>query len=95
MQHLPENQCRRCEHIHDDAWQLIDPEGRWAVSTVRCGCGHSWTTIHTAPVNLRLIRAWISRGCQPAEGPLAVVRSTPWHEYRLEGVCPALISAAS
>jgi hypothetical protein len=95
MQYTPDHQCRRCGHTHEDAWQLVDPEGCWAASTVQCGCGHSWTILHTAPANLRLLRIWIARGCQPAEGPLAVVRRAPWHEYRLEGVCPAIISAAS
>lgn len=95
MKHLPDNLCRRCGRQHDDLWQLADSDGRWAVTTATCECGHRWTTIHTAPNNLPQLRAWIARGCQPAEGPLAVVHGTPWHEYRLEGVCPSLISAAS
>lgn len=94
MEHLPENQCRRCGRQHDNQWQLVDPEGRWAVTTVQCECGHSWTIIHTAPVNLKSVRGWIARGCQPSCGPLAIVPGTPWHRYRLEGISPALVSAA-
>ncbi|HLN60087.1 MAG TPA: hypothetical protein VK464_00950 [Symbiobacteriaceae bacterium] len=95
MQRLPSNECRRCGRQHDDVWQLVDPNGCWAVETVTCQCGHNWTLIHTAPVNLSRLRTWLVRGCQPAEGPLAVVHGTPWHQYRLEGVTPALISEAS
>jgi hypothetical protein len=95
MKRLPGNQCRRCGKQHEDAWQLVDPEGCWAVTTVACDCGHCWTTVYTAPPNLGLLRTWIARGCQPEQGPAALIRSTPWHEYRLEGVFPALISRAS
>lgn len=95
MQRLPDNQCRRCGHLHEDLWQLVDSDGRWAVATVECDCGHHWTMLYTAPANLKHLRAWIARGCDPVEGPVAVVRGTPWHNYRLEGVTPALVSQAS
>ncbi|HYG59321.1 MAG TPA: hypothetical protein VD902_14760 [Symbiobacteriaceae bacterium] len=95
MKRIPENQCRRCGRLHDETWQLADSEGRWAVSTAHCECGHSWTMLYTAPENLAQLRAWLSRGCEPAEGPLAAVKSTPWQQYRLEGVVPALVPAAS
>ncbi|HYF92308.1 MAG TPA: hypothetical protein VD969_08665 [Symbiobacteriaceae bacterium] len=95
MKHLPANQCRRCGHMHDEAWNMVDPEGCWAVTTSRCECGHVWTMIHTAPVNMPLVRAWIARGCDPAEGPAAIVRTVPWQQYRLEGVTPTFVSAAS
>lgn len=95
MKRVPDNQCRRCGKIHEDTWQLVDHDGRWAVTTVHCDCGHSWTMLHTAPANLNHLRAWIARGCDPAEGPQAAVRSTPWQQYRLEGVVPALVPVAS
>jgi len=95
MQRLPDNQCRRCGRIHEDSWQLIDAQGRWAMSTTHCDCGHIWTTIHTAPTNLSVLRTWLARGCQPEEGPMSAVSGTPWHQYRLEGISPARISAAS
>jgi hypothetical protein len=95
MERLPDHQCRRCGRSHDEVWQMVDSEGRWAIATVRCQCGHQWTVIHTAPANLALLRRWIVRGCIPAEGPVAAVRGTPWLHYRLEGVSPAFVPAAS
>ena len=95
MQQLPDNQCRRCGRTHDEVWQIADQEGCWALTTTRCECGHHWTMIYTAPANLRPLRAWIARGCEPEDGPPVAVRSRAWHPYRLEGVTPAAISAAS
>lgn len=68
---------------------MIDPAGRWAMTSTLCECGHSWTIIHTSPMNLAALRAWMSHGCEPAEGPVTPLRSGPWQQYRLEGVCPA------
>lgn len=95
MRRFPVDQCRRCGERHDELCQLIDTEGRWAMTSIACSCGHTWTVIHTAPTNLTTLRAWVARGCEPAEGPLAPLRSGPWHQYRLEGVSPSLISNAS
>jgi hypothetical protein len=95
MKRVADNQCRRCGRIHDDAWQIVDPEGCWAVVAITCECGHYWTMIHTAPVNMPLVKAWIARGCEPAEGPVAIVRTIPWQQFRLEGVTPALVPVAS
>lgn len=95
MKHLPDNQCRRCGQIHEDVWQYVDPDGRWAVTMVACECGHRWTTIHTSPANLSYVRRWIARDCEPADGPAAVATGLPWHRYRMEGVCPSLFSEAS
>lgn len=92
---MPDHQCRRCGCVHEDSCQIIDSDGRWAVSTYHCECAHHWTMIYTAPNNLGVLRAWIARGCDPEEGPIAVVHCTPWRPYRLEGVSPALVSAAS
>ncbi|MFZ5817391.1 MAG: hypothetical protein ACOY93_19170 [Bacillota bacterium] len=88
MRRLPANQCRRCGERHEESFQLIDNQGRWAMSAVQCTCGHAWTMIHTAPHNLAALRAWVSRGCEPAEGPLMPLRSGPWQAFRLEGLCP-------
>ncbi len=95
MKCLPDNQCRRCGRTHDEFWQFVDPESNWAVSTVHCECGHSWTVIYTAPNNLAPLRSWIARGCRPPEGPPGIVKGAPWHPFRLEGVSPAVINAAS
>ncbi len=93
MRRLPADQCRRCGQQHEEMHQLIDLEGRWAMISTACHCGHTWTVIQTAPANLSALRAWMARGCEPAEGPLAPLRSGPWQEYRLEGVCPAPLVA--
>ena len=68
---------------------MVDPEGRWAILAVTCGCGHRWTVIQTAPSNLAALRAWMAHGCDPEEGPAVPLRSGPWQEYRLEGAYPA------
>lgn len=94
MKNLPENQCRRCGHSHEEVLQLVDPESRWAVTTAHCHCGHRWTTIHTAPVNLRALRVWVSLGC-PEDAVRHTVAAGGWQTYRLEGVGPALLSTAS
>ncbi|MFZ5826637.1 MAG: hypothetical protein ACOY94_20290 [Bacillota bacterium] len=95
MRRLPIEQCRRCGERHDELSQLVDMEGRWAMTSIACGCGHAWTVIHTAPANLPALRAWVGHGCEPAEGPLTPLRSGPWQQYRLEGVSPALVPTAS
>lgn len=95
MKRLPENQCRRCGRSHEEAWQLVDPEGRWAVATIQCECGHCWTLLHTAPGNLAPLRTWIARGCQPQDGPAVAALQAPWMAWRLEGVMPAMVPAAS
>jgi hypothetical protein len=95
VKRLCDNECRRCGKQHDEFYQLVDSEGRWAVAAVQCDCGHSWTTIHTAPMNLRAVRAWLVRGCQPPEGPAALVGLSGWRTYRLEGVGPSQFPAAS
>jgi hypothetical protein len=92
MRRMPADQCRRCGQRHEELFQLVDTEGRWAMTSIACACGHTWTIIHTAPANLAVLRAWMSRGCEPAEGPTAPLRSGPWQEYRLEGVCPAVFT---
>lgn len=89
MTRLPRDQCRRCGQRHEESFQLVESEGRWAMVSIACDCGHAWTVIHTAPANLPALRAWMSRSCEPVEGPLAPLRGGPWQEYRLEGVCPA------
>lgn len=86
MQHLPDDQCRRCGHSHDETAQLVDPENRWAITTARCTCGHRWSLIYTAPANLASVRSWLARGCPAARPPVAVASTHPWHRYRLEGV---------
>jgi hypothetical protein len=95
MKRLAENQCRRCDHTHEELLQIVDPQERWAVLTVHCHCGHEWTIIQTAPANLHALRSWIAHGCVPLEGPLSAVRGAPWHRYRLEGVSPAPLFQAS
>lgn len=95
MQHIPDNQCRRCGKVHDELWQITDHEGSWALATTRCECGHHWTMIYTAPANLQVLRVWLARGCEPEEGPAVAVHSHAWHTYRLEGFVPALVPAAS
>lgn len=92
MRRLPVDECRRCGSRHDELFQLVDPEGRWAMLSVSCTCGHAWTVIQTAPVNLPALRAWLGRGCEPIEGPLAPLRGGPWQTYRWEGICPAPFS---
>lgn|GEM_PF-1925899 len=93
MRRLPIDQCRRCGQQHEEMHQLVDMEGRWAMISTACSCGHTWTIIQTAPANLAVLRGWIARGCTPEEGPLAPLRPGPWQEYRLEGVSPALFTA--
>lgn len=88
MRRLPIEACRRCGHSNEELFQLVDHQGRWALVSAACTCGHYWTVIHTAPANLSVLRSWLSRGCEPAEGPLAPLRSGPWQTYRFEGVCP-------
>lgn len=95
MKRLSADQCRRCGRRHEDVWQLVDPDGRWAVAVVQCECGHCWTVIYTAPANLGPVRAWIARGCPPQCGPATRPVGTPWSAWRLEGVAPALAPAAS
>lgn len=95
MKRFGPNQCRRCGRCHDDVWQVVDPEGRWALVTVQCECGHCWTVIYTAPVNLAPVRAWIARGCQPQSGPAVAAAHTSWSAWRLEGVFSAHSPAAS
>ncbi|MGE5676254.1 MAG: hypothetical protein ACM3XM_20625 [Mycobacterium leprae] len=95
MKRLADNQCRYCGKVHDEVAQYVDQAERWAMTAVQCECGHSWTMIYTSPSNLASLRTWLNRGCQPAEGPVAVVRGTPWHAYRLEGIRPDLVDQAS
>lgn len=92
MKRYPPDQCRRCGRRHEECYQLVDGENRWAMASVRCECGHAWTLLHTAPPNLAALRAWMRRGCQPTDGPLAPLRSGPWQQYRLEGVLPAFLA---
>jgi len=89
VKHLPDHQCRRCGAELEEVWQLIDPHGRWAVVSPRCECGHCWTVIRTAPVNLAAVRSWVRNGCRPVAGPITVVTQAPWQCVRLEGVSPA------
>lgn len=91
---LQENQCRRCGHMHDEAWQLVDDGGRWALAVTECHCGHQWTVLHTAPANLALLKGWLARGCKPPEGPYGTVTGSPWHAYRLEGIRPDALPQA-
>jgi hypothetical protein len=95
MQRTLDHQCRRCGQVHDEAMQLLDAEGCWAVATIHCTCAHYWSIIHTAPANLPTLRRWIRRGCLPEEGPVLVVHGETWHAMRLEGVSPVQISVAS
>lgn len=78
--------CRRCGRTNEELYQTLDNGGRWAVVSGACACGHRWTVIHTAPANYPILRAWLGRGCQPPEGPLAPLRGGPWQSWRLEGV---------
>ena len=95
MQHIPDNQCRRCGRMHEEVWQVVDHAGCWALATTKCECGHHWTIIYTAPNNLASLRAWLARDCQPEDGPVGVANSRGWRPYRLEGVFPALARVAS
>lgn len=94
MKQLPENQCRRCGHVHDDLFQMVDPQCHWAVVSASCHCGHRWVTIHTAPVNLRALRLWVSMGC-PSDALKPTVPGGAWQVYRMEGVGPVALPSAS
>lgn len=85
------DRCRRCGTQHDEAYQIVDPLGRWAIRLTRCRCGHRWTTINTSPSNLPALKAWVARGLREELIP-PTSGGHPWLEYRLEGVCPPIVS---
>lgn len=86
MRRLPIDACRRYGQTNDELFQLVDNQGRFALLSAVCPCGHTWTVLHTAPANLQALRAWMGRGCEPPEGPQAPLRGGPWQTYRFEGV---------
>lgn len=87
------DRCNRCGTIHEESRQLVDPLSRWAILLTCCSCGHRWTTIHTSPNNLALLRAWVVRGLPTDQIP-PTTQAPGWRSFRLEGLYPTAVPRA-